>query len=400
MEEIEKKYISKVLYESTYSELKEKQKEIITLNQNISQHTEKSRYLEVRVSEHKKEITELKNQMKLEFKNLSNQIFEDKSKKFLELNEKKVFDILNPLKERIQDFEKKVEDTYKEETRERASLKEHLKQITDLNQKLSQDTEDLTKALKGDKKLQGNWGEVQLEQILKYAGLEKEIHYYAQKSFETEEGQRALPDFVVNLPEDKNLVIDSKVSLVAYEKYFNEEDEEKKKVYLRTHIANMKTHMLGLASKNYQALYGINAPDYVMMFVPIEPALYTVLKAQPSFWQSTLENNIVPVSTSTLLATLRTISFIWKQENQKNNVIKIAKESGKLYDKLSDFIEDLIRLGKKLDGVKIDHTKAMNKLYTSTKKGETIIGRIERLKKLGANTTKSLPQSLPNRIDE
>ncbi|MCF8420535.1 MAG: DNA recombination protein RmuC [Melioribacteraceae bacterium] len=398
--EVETNYVHKTMFEQVSKENKEKTIEIIDLSGKVSQYEEKSRGLEKRLEEHKSEISELQTKMKLEFENLSNQIFDEKSTKFLELNEKKVTDILNPLKEKIKDFEKKVDDTYKEETRERTSLKKELEYIVKLNQQVSEDTIKLTNALKGDKKLQGDWGEIQLELILTKAGLEKDIHYRKQENFKDEAGRNQRPDYVINLPEDKNLIVDSKVSLVAYEQYFNEEDVSKKSEWMKQHIQNINKHISDLSNKNYNKLYEINTPDYVLLFVPIEPALYVALKKDSRLFEKALDKNIVLVSTSTLLATLRTISFIWKQDNQRKNVVEIAKESGALYDKFVGFMEDLENLGKKIDGVKSDYSDAMNKLFDSKQKGGTVIGRIERIKKLGADTTKSLPQNILDRIEE
>lgn len=398
--EIETSYVHKTIFDQISKENKEKNIEIIALSGKVSQYEEKSRGLEKRLEEHKNEISELQTKMKLEFENLSNQIFDEKSSKFIELNEKKVSDILNPLKEKIKDFEKKVDETYKEESRERTSLKKELEYIVKLNQQVSEDTIKLTNAIKGDKKLQGDWGEIQLELILTKAGLEKDIHYRKQVNFKDEEGKNQRPDYVINLPEDKNIIVDSKVSLVAYEQYFNEEDVNKKADWMKQHLQNINKHISDLSNKNYNKLYEINTPDYVLLFVPIEPALYVSLKEDSRLFEKALDKNIVLVSTSTLLATLRTIAFIWKQDNQRRNVVEIAKESGSLYDKFVGFMEDLENLGKKIDGVKSDYSDAMNKLYDSKQKGGTVIGRIERIKKLGADTTKSLPQNVLDRIEE
>lgn len=400
IENLESGYVQKSLYEQLILDNKEKNSEIIFLNSKVSQYEEKSKGLEERLEEHKNEITAIQEKMKLEFTNLSNKIFEEKSSKFLELNEKKVSDILNPLREKILDFEKKVDESYKEETRERISLKKELEYIVKLNQQVSEDTVRLTNALKGDKKLQGDWGEMQLELILSKAGLEKDIHYRKQENFKDEDGKNLRPDYVINLPEEKNLVIDSKVSLNSYEQYFNEDDDSKKVNHLKNHILNINNHILNLGSKNYQNLYGINSPDYVLLFVPIESALYIALKEDIRLFEKALEKNIVLVSTSTLLATLRTISYIWKQDNQRKNVVEIAKESGALYDKFVGFMEDLMNLGRKIDGMKSDYTEAMNKLYDSKQKGGTLVGRIERIKKLGADTNKSLPENILNRTEE
>lgn len=400
LKDLETGYVQKSIFEQVNADNKEKNKEINLLNSKLAQFEEKSKGLEERIENHKNEIVELQEKMKLEFKNLSNQIFEEKSTKFLELNEKKVFDILNPLKEKIRDFEKKVDENYKEETRERISLKKELEIIVRLNQQVSEDTLKLTNALKGDKKMQGDWGEIQLELILTRAGLEKDIHYRKQETFRDEDGSNQRPDYVINLPEEKNLIVDSKVSLIAYEQFFNEDDEKKKIDYSKIHLQNINRHISELGAKNYQNLYGINTPDYVLLFVPIEPALYIALKEDDKLFERALDRNIVLVSTSTLLATLRTISYIWKQDNQKKNVVEIARESGALYDKFVGFMEDLVDLGRKIDAVKSGYAEAMGKLFESRQKGGTIIGRIERIKKLGADTTKSLPQNILDRVNE
>ena len=393
-------YIQKSLYIDLQNNLKTKEETIVSLNSQLSAQKEKNIHLEKRIEEHTKELEGLNERMSLEFKNLSNKIFEEKSTKFLELNEKRVGEILNPLKEKIKDFETKVDKNFNEETREKASLRKELEQIIRLNQQVSEDASRLTNALKGDKKLQGDWGEIQLEMILKKAGLEEGIHYTKQETFETEGGKTLRTDYVIYLPEQKNLIIDSKVSLVAYEQYFNEENEAAKQNYLKEHIRSITNHIISLGDKNYHKIYNINSPDYILMFVPIEPALYAALKEENRIFEKALDKNIVLVTTSTLLATLRTISYIWKQENQRKNVAEIAEESGQLYDKFVGFVEDLINVGKKINDTKSEYDNAMNKLVESKQKGGTIVGRMERIKKLGANTTKSIPQALINRADD
>lgn len=400
LETIEKNYIQKSLFDQVQSRSREQDETIIALTRQVAQLQEKEKALQDKIDNHQNELQDIREQMHREFQLLSNRIFEEKSNKLLEMNEKKVADILNPLKERIQEFEKKVHDTYNQETRERASLKKELETIVKLNQQVSEDTIRLANALKGDKKFQGNWGEIQLELILTRAGLEKDIHYRKQESLRDEHGNIQRPDYILNLPENKNLILDAKVSLVAYEQFFNEEDESIRQNYLKLHIQNLTRHIADLGNKNYQNLYGINPPDYVLMFVPIEPALYLALREDNKLFDKALEKNIVLVSTSTLLATLRTISYIWKQDNQRKNVVEIARESGALYDKFVGFMEDLVNLGRKIDGVKSDYSEAMNKLFESKQKGSTIIGRIERIKKLGADTSRSLPQNILDRLDE
>lgn len=397
---ISENYVQKVIYNSMLEENKAKSSEITALTGEISTYKERVTNLDSRIIEHKKEIEQLKESMALEFKVLSSKIFEENSTKFIEINEQKVGAILNPLKEKIRDFELKIERNYNEETKEKATLKKELEIIIQLNKQVSDDANRLTNALKGDKKLQGNWGEVQLEMILNRAGLQKDVHYRSQAVLESAEGKVYKPDYIINLPDDKHLILDSKVSLVAYEQFFNEEDENIKATHLKTHASNIQKHITGLSEKNYQKLYNINPPDYVLMFVPLEPALFAALKEDGNLFEKALEKNIVLVSTSTLLATLRTISYIWKQDNQRKNVFEIAEESGALYDKFVGFIEDLTNIGKKLDEAKVDYDNAFGKLSKSQKKGTTIIGRLERIKKLGANTTKSIPQNLIDKSNE
>jgi DNA recombination protein RmuC len=307
---------------------------------------------------------------------------------------------LNPLKEKIQEFEKQVQETYEKETREKASLKQEINILQQMNKQISDDAKKLTSALKGDSKTQGDWGEVQVERILEKSGLEKGVNYDSQLNLKDEDGNNVRPDFVVYLPENKNFIIDSKVSLTAYEHYYNENDEQLKQQYLNDHVKSIKSHIDELSKKNYQALLGINSPDYVFLYLAVEPALTLALQTDNSIFDYAIQKNIVLVSTTTLLATMRTVSYIWKQENQKKNVFEIANEGGKLYDKFYGFMQDLISVGKNLDSTKKEYESAMNKLFTSTKKGDTIIGRIEHIKTLGANAKNALSQNLLDRIND
>jgi DNA recombination protein RmuC len=373
--------------------------ELIQLNEKLARAETENKYLLEKIEQGKTELEEQQKMLRMEFSNLANSLLEEKSKRFVEINEKNIGNILNPLKEKLKEFEQKVDETYKEETRERISLKKEIEQIVKLNLQVSEDTNRLTSALKGDKKLQGDWGEIQLEMILEKAGLENGIHYNKQQSFRTEDGELFRPDFTINLPDGKNLVLDSKVSLVAYENYYNTEDDNQKARFLKEHVAALYKHITELSNKNYTQLYGINSPDYVLMFVSLEPALTSALKEDLSLYEKALDKNIVLVSGSTLLATLRTISYIWKQENQKRNVVEIAKESGALYDKFVGFTEDLSKIGRSMEDAQKSYHEAMNKLTESAKKGDTIIGRFERIKKLGANASKSLPQNLIDKAE-
>ena len=361
---------------------------------SIAQYKAQNANLQEKLELQKQEIQEVREQLYKDFKLTAESILEEKTKKFSEVNEEKLGNILNPLKEKIQTFEKKVEETYLNEMREKTNLRKELEHIININKQMSDDAQRLTSALKGDSKVQGDWGEIQLEMLLEKTGLVKDIHFQSQHSYKTEDGQNVRPDYVINLPEGKNFVIDSKVSLTAYENYFNTDDEQQKIIYLKEHIASLKRHIDDLGSKNYQNLYLINSPDYVFLFVALEPALTIAMQNEPSLFERALNKNIVLVSTSTLLASMRTVSFIWKQENQKNNVLEIAKESGLLYDKFVGFTEDLIKVGKSIQLTQDGYTSAMGKLTESTRKGDTIIGRMERIKTLGANASKNIDQRL------
>lgn len=400
LEEVKNNYVPVSLFNQEKSENNEKETRIVGLNAKIAELATKLANSEEKLEKNKQELSELHEKMSLEFKNLSNGILEEKSRKFLEMNEKNVAEILNPLKEKIREFEGKIDRIYTDETKERASLKEELKSIIKLNQQVSEDANRLTNALKGDKKLLGDWGEIQLELILEKTGLEKGIHYRKQETLKDEEGKNLRPDYIINLPDEKQIIIDSKVSLVSYEKYYNSDDEDEKALALKQYLIDIGNHIRGLSEKNYPKLYGINPPDYVLMFIPIEPALAAAQREDPSLFDKALKRDIVMVSTSTLLATLRMINFLWTQDKQRKNVFEIAKQSGALYEKFIGFIDDLTGIGKKIDDARDNYLSAMNKLFESKKKGDTIIGRIEKIKELGADTSKSLPSNILDKIDE
>jgi DNA recombination protein RmuC len=400
LEEVKNNYVPVNLFDQEKSENNAKEIKIIELNSKIAELATKLANTEEKLEKNKQELSDLHEKMALEFKNLSNGILEEKSRKFLEMNEKNVAEILNPLKEKIREFEGKIDRIYTDETKERASLKEELKSIIKLNQQVSEDANRLTSALKGDKKLLGDWGEVQLELILEKTGLEKGIHYRKQETLKDEEGKNLRPDYIINLPDEKQIIIDSKVSLVSYEKYYNSDDEDEKALALKQYLIDIGNHIRGLSEKNYPKLYGITPPDYVLMFIPIEPALAAAQREDPSLFDKALKRDIVMVSTSTLLATLRMINFLWTQDKQRKNVFEIAKQSGALYEKFIGFIDDLTGIGKKIDDARDNYLSAMNKLFESKKKGDTIIGRIEKIKELGADTSKSLPSNILDKIDE
>jgi DNA recombination protein RmuC len=358
--------------------------------------TEKESLLE-KLAIQKEELMTLNQKMHVEFENLANRIIDEKSKKFSDQNQQSLNQILSPLKDKIKDFEDKVQRHYEEETREKASLKQQIIMLHDLNQKMSLDAQNLTKALKGDTKTQGNWGEFILERILEKSGLQKDREYVIQASITDEEGKRFQPDVLVHLPDSKVLVIDSKVSLIAYEKFSSTDDELLKQVAIKEHLQSLRNHIKGLSEKKYQSLKFGNNLDFVLLFVPIEPAFALAVQHDSQLFNDAFEKNIIIVSPSTLLATLRTVANIWKQEKQTRHAIEIASKAGDLYDKFNGFIEEMIDLGKRMDASKASYENAMKRF--STGKGN-VIRQVEELKKMGANASKQLPQSLLDRANE
>jgi len=353
--------------------------------------------LEEKLAENKLEVEKLQKTFKDEFKNLANEILEEKTLKFTTQNKEALKTILNPLNEKIQHFEKKIEDTHKESIDYHAALRQQILGLKELNTQMSKETLNLTKALKGDSKTQGDWGETQLEVLLEKANLTKNIHYSTQGGYRDEAGILKKPDFIINLPDNKHLIIDAKVSLTAYEAYYNAENDLDKAAHLKKHLASIKKHFKELGEKEYQELYEMNTPDYVLMFVPVEPALLIALNEDNSLYLEALDKNVVLVSTSTLLATLSTVSSIWKQEDQKKNVLEIAKRAGALYDKFEGFVQDLLKVGKSINTSKDSYDAAMNKLVEG--KGN-LVTSIEKIKKLGAKAKKSLPQSIIERAED
>lgn len=400
-EEVEKEFISKKIYEHLQTELdilkddlREKEEEIRELAALISSKSQTILHLDDKLRNQKEEILNLQQQSRQEFENIANRLLEEKSQRFTATNQHELKALLQPLREKIQAFEQGIERRFLEETRDRISLKKEIEQLKDLNTQLSQDANNLASALKGSNKNQGDWGEVQLELLLQKAGLQKDIHYLVQNSFRDQNGKLKRPDFIINLPEGKQLVIDAKVSLTAYERFCSAETEQERVVAIKAHLESIRRHVKDLSSKNYQQLYQINTPDYLLLFVPIDAAFSLAVQEDNHLFTDALDKNIVVVTTSTLLATMRTVSYIWKQEKQKKSVIEIARQSGLLYDKFCSFVEDLQAIGQKLDSVQGAYDSAMRKLIHSKKKGDTLIGRAERIKALGAEASKSLPKDL------
>jgi len=367
------------------------------LNDELNTWKNKAQVIEARLVDQKEEVGKLQEKFTKEFKLIANEVLEQKSKSFKEENKESMGVLLNPLKERLKEFQDRVEKTNEEGIKRNTVLSEQIKHLRDLNQEITEETKSLTKALKGDSKTQGNWGELQLEAILEKAGLQKDIHYSKEDNYKTEDGNNQRLDYVINLPDGKHLILDSKVSLTAYSNYYDAEDESDRDRFLKQHMDSVNIHIKTLSDKDYHKLYGINPPDYVLMFVANEPALNVALREDSSIYEKALAKNLVLVSTTTLLATLRTISYIWKQDLQNKNAEEIARQAANLYDKFVGFTDDIIKLGSQLKTVTGTYEEAAKKL--SEGKGN-LIKRTEDLKKLGVNPSKNIDQKLIDRSTE
>lgn len=337
--------------------------------------------------EQKEEITTIKSQFNSDFQVLANKILEEKTQKFTALNQQHLGQILDPLKDKIKSFEERVEKTYNQEAAERNVLKGVVEQLMQQSMAIKNEASNLTKALKGDAKKQGNWGEVILERVLERSGLSKDQEYRLQVSMLDEQGRRLQPDAIIDLPDEKQLIVDSKVSLVAYERLVNAENQEERDSYLKQHVQSVENHVKELSAKNYQNLYGIHSPDFVLLFMPIESALSVAVMQKPDLFSDAWDRRVVIVSPSTLLATLRTIAAIWKQERQNRNVLEIAREAGALYDKFVGFLQDMQQIQTHLDKATEKHGDAMRKLSSGP---GNVVRKIELLKSLGAKATKQI----------
>lgn len=379
------------------SELSGERNKIIELNRSHSALEADYKNIQGRLCEQKTELENLQQKFSIEFKNIANELLEEKSRKFTEQNKTNIESILNPLNEKLKEFQKRVEETYDKESKQRFSLEKEIKILFDLNQQMAKEANNLTIALKGQTKTQGTWGEFILDSILEKSGLHKGREYRIQETFYNEDGRRRQPDVIINLPENKCLIIDSKVSLLAYENYCSGENDEDKAISLKEHISSIRKHIRELSAKNYQNLYQLNSLDFVLLFMPIEPAFSLAVQNDLNIFNEAFERNIVIVSPSTLLATLRTIASIWRQEYQNRNALEIARQSGALYDKFQGMISDLIELGKKMNAMQINYEEAMKKLYSGR---GNLVSSVEKIKKLGAKATKSLPSSLLDRAED
>ncbi|MEQ9308668.1 MAG: DNA recombination protein RmuC [Balneolaceae bacterium] len=378
-------------------ELKKEREEKAILDRQLAGLKAEYESLQEKLAEQKEELAGMQEQLKIQFENLANKILEENTQKFTKQNKESLDQLLNPLGLKLEEFKKKVEDTYNEENRQRATLKEQIRQMGELNQKMSEDAKNLTKALKGDSKAQGNWGEVILERILERSGLTKGREYEVQQSATTEEGRRLQPDVIVQLPDDKFLIIDSKVSLTAYERFSSAEDEVDVESALKQHVLSIRSHVKGLSEKNYQQIHGDRSPDFVLLFIPIESAFGLALQTDSELYYDAFDQNIVIVSPSTLLATLATIDSVWKQEYQNKNALEIAQRGGALYDKFVGFVESMEDIGQRIRQTQDSYDTAMNRLSTGS---GNLVGQADKLKKLGAKASKKLPSSFLDTDEE
>lgn len=375
--------------------LESEREKILDLTNSLAAAEADYRNLEEKLEERKEEAQELQKKFTDQFKNLANEIFEEKSKKFTDQNKSNIFDLLKPLGEKIVAFEKRVEETHKDTISRNSALREQLENLQRLNVQMTKEAENLTRALKGDSQTQGAWGEFILESILEKSGLERDREYSIQESFTTAEG-RLRPDVIIRLPENRHVVIDSKVSLTAYNSFINAQTEEEKVIALKAHLISIRQHMKGLSEKNYQNISD-QSLDFVIMFIPIEPAYILAIQSEKNLYEEALQRRIVFVSPTLLIPSLQLIKNVWKQEYQNRHVLDIANKAGDLYDKFVGFTEDLITLGRHMDSSKKMYEESMKKLSVGS---GNLVRRTEELKKLGAKASKSIDGKLLSRSDD
>jgi DNA recombination protein RmuC len=336
-----------------------------------------------------KELVAAREQFSNHFKALANEIMEEKSKKFTEQNQENLGQLLNPLRTKLAEFQTKVEQVYVEDKTGRAELAEQLRNLMGLNQQLSSDANNLTRALTGSTKVQGDWGELMLERILESCGLRKDIEYVVQQTFMTESGKMVRPDVLLKLPEGRALIVDSKVSLIAYKEYANSEDDVIQAHALRAHLDSVRKHVKELSVKSYEGLPGVKSPDFVIMFIPLEPAFMLAISKDETLWEDAYRQSVLLVSPTTLLFVLRTVSQLWKTELQRQNVDEIAKRGAAMYDKFVGFVEDLKKVGERLEQAKSSYSDAYGKLKSGS---GNLVGQAEKMRELGLKPKKLLPQ--------
>ena len=379
------------------SQIKERETEMIRLTRELAVATTNHKNLKEKLEEQKTDISNLQDRFRIEFKNLANEILEEKSKKFTEQNRSNLDQLLKPLGEKIRDFEKKIGDAYDKEAQQRFSLKEEVKRLAELNKRIAEDAENLTRALKGDSKSQGNWGEMILESILERSGLVKDREYIVQPSFQGDDGRRMQPDIVVTYPGNRSVIIDAKVSLTAYERLVDAPGPELREKYLKEHLNSIRNHITELSNKNYLDIYQVQSLDFIMMFLPVEPAYLVAIKEDPEIWNYAYDRRILLISPTNLLAALKMIASLWRQEHQNKNALEIARQSGDLLDKFYALLSDLNDLGNRLKLTQKSYDDAINKL--SEGKGN-LIRRAQRIEELGAKTKKKLPDNYESRAGD
>ncbi|MBP6312360.1 MAG: DNA recombination protein RmuC [Flavobacteriales bacterium] len=364
------------------------------LSADLAREQQKTQGLQEKLDAQKTELEELQVRMTTEFENIANRLLTQRGKELQEQQSEKLGTILKPLQERIVEFQTQVRDAYEKEGRERFALKDQIEKLVTQNTRLTQEADNLTKALKGDSQSQGAWGEMILEKLLDSSGLIKGQEYSMQESTTLSDGSRLRPDAVIMLPENKHLIIDAKVSLLHYERYASSNETDERDKFLKQHVDSIRTHAKGLGEKNYTKLYGVDSVDFVLMFVPIEPAFLTAIRERPEIFQEAYDRQVVMVTHSTLMATLRTIHGIWKNERIARNHLKIAERAGALYDKFHGFTEDLGRIGKSVNDAQKSYEAAVGKLSEGP---GNLIRQVEKLKELGAKTNKTIHPKLLER---
>lgn len=390
---------SRALYEQSMSDTVALREKVTALTAELATAQADGRHLQQQLDkqlseaqaaqeQHKRELAEMQQRLTTEFENIANRVLQQRQEDFSQQSRKQIGDMLLPLSERIKDFREQVSNAFNQETREKASLQAELKQLIELNQTLSKDATNLTQALKGDVKKQGNWGEFILEKVLEASGLRKGMEYEREVVVHGVEGDVLRPDVIIRMPDNKHIIVDSKVSLVAYEQMQQTDSDEQYKSLLKAHVESLKQHVKELYDKQYQRATGLNTPDFVLMFVPIEASYSVAIQADSTLYDYALERKIVIVSPTTLLATLHTISYVWKQENQSRNAQEIARLAGAMYDKLCGMTEDFQKVQKSLDSAQ----KAYNETFKKLSEGNgNVLRTADRIRELGAKASKSLP---------
>jgi DNA recombination protein RmuC len=379
------------------SQVERERAKVLTLNAELATTEADYRNVQEKLQDQKKELEAVQEKLTVQFRNLANEILDEKSKKFTEQNKSSLLDLLQPLGEKIKQFEKRVEDTHLDTISRNAALREQLENLQKLNLHMTREAENLTRALKGDSKTQGAWGEFILESILQKSGLEKDREYFIQESFTTGEG-RFRPDVIIRLPENRFVIIDSKVSLTGYSNFVNSSNDEEKALALKGHLISIRQHMKSLGEKNYHKhVLTESSLDFIIMFIPIEPAYILAIQSEKDLYEEALERRIVFVSPTLLIPSLQLIKNVWKQEYQNRHVLEIASKAGDLYDKFVGFTEDLIRLGQLMDSSKKFYEESMKKLSVGS---GNLVRRVEELKKLGAKTSKTMDPKLLNRAED